>query len=117
MPNLSFANIKLTKWFWPPAALLLVLLLGIIDYETGDYSLIVYYTIPVSIGSWFVGSGFGISMAVISGTVRFCADRATYANFSFINYLNVAQDTVYLLIIAIIIANLRSKLSGDKNDS
>jgi hypothetical protein len=114
MPNAQYYWARLPKWFWVGADLLLVLLLGIIDYMTGDYSLIIYYMIPVVLGSWFIGAGFGIAVAVTSGLVRFCADYATYTDFSFINYLNVAQDAIFLLIIALITANLRTRLEGKK---
>jgi K+-sensing histidine kinase KdpD len=112
MPNVQSYWARLPKWFWVGVDLLLVLLLGIIDYMTGDYSLIIYYMIPVVLGSWFTGAGFGIAVAVISGLVRFCADYATYTDFTFINYLNVAQDAIFLLIIALITANLRTRLEG-----
>ena len=105
---------RLPKWFWVVADLLLVLLLGIIDYITGDYSLIIYYMIPVILGSWFIGLGFGVVVAVISGLVRFCADYATYTALSFANYLNIAQDSLFLLVIAVISANLRTRLEGNK---
>ena len=117
MPNALIYKGRLPKWFWLMADLLLVLLLGVIDYKTGDYSLIIYYMIPVVLGSWFTGAGFGIAVAVISGLVRFCADYATYTDFSFVNYLNVAQDALFLLIIAVITANLRTRLEGDKAGS
>jgi len=73
--------------------------------------------IPVVLGSWFTGTGFGIAVAVISGLVRFCADYATYADFSFVNYLNVVQDAIFLIIIAFITANLRTRLEGIKTGS
>jgi len=105
---------RLPKWLWVSADLLLVFLLGIIDYITGDYSLIIYYMIPVVLGSWFIGLGFGVAVAVISGLVRFCADYATYTVLSLANYLNVAQDALFLLMIAVISANLRTRLEGNK---
>jgi hypothetical protein len=105
---------RLPKWFWVGADLLFVLLLGIIDYITGDYSLIIYYMIPVVLGSWFTGLGFGIAVAVISGLVRFCADYATYTDLTLANYLNVTQDALFLLVIAVISANLRTRLEGNK---
>lgn len=117
MPNARIYKGRLPKWFWVMTDLLLVLLLGVIDYKTGDYSLIIYYMIPVVLGSWFTGAGFGIAVAVISGLVRFCADYATYTDFSFVNYLNVAQDALFLLIIAVITANLRTRLEGNKAGS
>ncbi len=112
MPNAQSYRARLPKWFWVGIDLLLVLLLGIIDYMTGDYSLIIYYMIPVVLGSWFTGAGFGIAVAVISGLVRFCADSATYTDLTFANYLNIAQDVIFLLIIALITANLRTRLEG-----
>jgi hypothetical protein len=114
MPKARIYWAGLPKWFWVGADLLLVFLLGVIDYMTGDYSLIIYYMIPVVLGSWIIGAGFGIAVAVISGLVRFSADYATYTEFSFVNYLNVAQDTIFLLIIAFITANLRARLEGNK---
>jgi len=116
MPNARINKGRLPKWFWIVADLLIVSLLGVIDYKTGDYSLIIYYMIPVVLGSWFTGAGFGIAVAVFSGFVRFCADYETYADLSFVNYLNVAQDTIFLLIIAVITANLRTRLEGNKAD-
>lgn len=117
MPNARIYKGRLPKWFWVMTNLLLVLLLGFIDYKTGDYSLIIYYMIPVVLGSWFTGAGFGIAVAVISGLVRFCADYATYTDFSFVNYLNLAQDALFLLIIAVITANLHTRLEGNKAGS
>lgn len=102
------------KWFWVVAVMLLVFLLGIIDYETGDYSIIVFYMIPVVLGTWFTGARFGISVAVISGFVRLYADYATYTIFSSANYVNVAEDALFLLIIAGLTAILRKTLKGNK---
>jgi K+-sensing histidine kinase KdpD len=102
------------KWFWVVAVMLLVFLLGIIDYETGDYSIIVFYMIPVVLGTWFTGARFGISVAVISGFVRLFADYATYTVFSSANYVNVAEDALFLLIIAGLTAFLRKLLKVNK---
>lgn len=101
---------RLPKWFWVVTDVLFVFLLGVIDYMTGDYSLIIYYMIPVALGSWFLGAGCGLFVAVISGVVRFCADYATYTDFTFVNYLNLAQDAIFLLAIAVITTVLRAKL-------
>ena len=114
MPNARIHWSTLPKWSLAVTDLLLVLLLGVIDYISGDYSLIIYYMIPVVLGSWIIGAGFGIAVAVISGLVRFSADYASYTEFSFVNYLNVAQDTIFLFIIAFITANLRARLEGNK---
>jgi hypothetical protein len=105
---------RLPKWFWVGADLLLVFLLGVIDYRTGDYSIIIFYMIPVVLGSWFTGVRFGMTVAVFSGFVRFCVAYAAYKDLTFVNYLNVAEDTLFLLVIAGITALLRTKLEGKK---
>ena len=105
----------LPGWFWVVAVTLLVFLLGIIDYETGDYSIIVFYMIPVVLGTWFTGTRFGIAVAVISGFVRLYADYETYTVFSSANYVNVAEDTLFLLIIAGLTTILRKMFRGNKS--
>lgn len=44
--------------------LLLSLLLGVADYITGDFSLSLFYFLPIAFASWFIGkrAGFFISM-------------------------------------------------------
>ena len=73
MPNARIHWATFPKWSLAVADLLLVLLLGVIDYMSGDYSLIIYYMIPVVLGSWFAELDFGVAVAVIRGLVRFCA--------------------------------------------
>jgi uncharacterized membrane protein len=114
MPQMRIFTGRLPKWFWVVAVMLLVFLLGIIDYETGDYSIIVFYMIPVVLATWFTGARFGITVAVISGFVRLYADYETYTVFSSANYFNVAEDALFLLIIAGLTAILRRMLKGKK---
>jgi hypothetical protein len=114
MPRMRILIGRLPKWFWAVAAMLLVFLLGIIDYETGDYSIIVFYMIPVVLGTWFTGVRFGMAVAVTSGFVRLYADYATYTVFSSANYIDVAEDALFLLMIAGLTAILCKMLKGEK---
>lgn len=114
IPQMRYFIDRLPKWFWVVAVMLLVFLLGIIDYGTGDYSIIIFYMIPVVLGTWFTGVCFGMAVAVISGFVRLYADHATYTVFSTANYVNVAEDALFLLIIAGLTAILRKMLKGNK---
>jgi uncharacterized membrane protein len=114
MPDRRINVDRLPKRFWVAANLLLVILLGVIDYETGDYSMIVFYMIPVVMGSWFMGVRFGIAVAIICGFVRLYADYETYTVFSFASYMNVAQDALFLLATACIASILRKMLKGNK---
>ncbi len=106
---------RLPRWLLVSADLLLVFILGFIDYATGDYSILAFYMIPVALGSWFIGARFGICLAVISGFVRFCADYQTFVDVSFVRYWNVTEDALFLLITAAMTALLR--LTLERNDA
>jgi hypothetical protein len=97
-------------WFWVVADLLLVGILGVIDYETGDYSILIFYMVPVALGSWFTSIRFGFIVAVICGVARLYADYQTYVNFSAARYLNIVGDVLFLLITAVIASTVRKML-------
>jgi hypothetical protein len=95
-----------------PAIIILILILGIIDYKTGDYSMLVFYMIPVALGTWFIGIRFGLIVAVISGFVRLYADYNTYADFTYYRYMNVVEDMFFLLMISFMTLIVRKMLGG-----
>jgi hypothetical protein len=99
-----------TRKVWAVADLLLVAMLGVIDYMTGDYSILIFYIIPVALGSWFSGVRFGLSVAIISGAARLYADYQTYVNFSSVRYLNIVGDVLFLLMVALIASIVRKML-------
>jgi len=96
--------------------IIIVALLGLIDYATGDYSMLVFYFFPVAMGTWFLGIRFGLVMALFSGLVRFCADYNTYAVFTFICGLNIAKDTSFFMIISVATTLVRRMLETDVKD-
>src|SRR5689334_13562431 len=57
-------------------SLVLLLMLGWLDYITGDYSLIIFYLIPVSLTSWFVSRRCGLLICFLTLAVRVLADEA-----------------------------------------
>jgi len=47
---------------------LLVGFIGWLDYITGfENSLLIFYLAPIAIGTWFLGIGFGIAIAILCG--------------------------------------------------
>src|SRR5512138_3307419 len=48
-------------------SLLLVALLGVIDYQTGEFALTSFYLVPVFVAGWFVGRRAGIAVCVAAG--------------------------------------------------
>ena len=58
-------------------SLVLVCIIGYIDFRTGyERSLSLFYLIPISIGTWFVGLIFGLTIATLSVVVWVVSDLA-----------------------------------------
>jgi signal transduction histidine kinase len=56
---------------------LLVGLIGWLDYITGfENSLLIFYLAPIAIGTWFLGIGFGIAIAILCVIATILADLA-----------------------------------------
>ncbi len=63
-------------------SLILLAMLGWVDYLTGDYSLIVFYLIPVSLVAWFVSKTGGMLFCILALATRFAVNEAP-ASFTF----------------------------------
>ena len=98
--------------------LILLLLLGWIDYKTGDYSLIVFYLVPVSLAAWFVGRSAGMMFCVLALVTRFTANAAG-GHFSLTNrslhYWNECVELLFLLIMSLLFSTLRKTLDTEKS--
>ncbi len=100
------------KWLIVVAGLLLVILIGIIDYLTGDYSLLIFYLMPISLVSWFAGHRAGLVIAFLSGCARFTSDFALAVNIRHL-YWNSLEEGMFLLIVALLISLLRHALEKE----
>jgi signal transduction histidine kinase len=53
-------------------------LVGLADYWTGyERSMLIFYLIPITLGTWFVGRGFGMFLSVLSITTSIISDIAS----------------------------------------
>ena len=101
------------KWLMMVIGLLLVAVIGYIDYLTGDYSLLIFYLFPISLVSWFVDFWWGGVTAVLCGSSRFAADYSFVTNVRRL-YWNTLEDTTFLVIVAFLIFFLRKSLKPDR---
>lgn len=115
---------KITDIFLPRSpvtvltiSLCLLLLLGLLDHITGDYSLIVFYLIPVSLVAWFVSKPSGIMFCFLSTLVRLTVDESP-TSFSFshsiLHYWNDLIEFLFLLIMSLLFSALKSNLDKEK---
>jgi len=94
-----------------------LLFLGWLDIITGDYSLIVFYLIPVSFAAWFVGKRSGLLFCLLSLIVRVIADEATRQSFvshSALHYWNEVIEFIFLLIMSLLFSALKKNLDNEK---
>ncbi len=98
-------------------SVLFLLLLGWVDTATGDYSLIVFYLVPVSLVAWFIGKRSGILFCVLSVIVRIISDESS-TSFSFshpmLHYWNELIELLFLLIMSTLFSALRKNIDNEK---
>ncbi|MEI6305273.1 MAG: hypothetical protein WCP33_00475 [Deltaproteobacteria bacterium] len=95
-------------------SLLILVLLGWLDYLTGDYSLIIFYLIPVGLATWYTGKESGLIFSALSFFTRLLADAASISfelHASTMYYWNVFVEFVFLLIMSLLISVLKKNLA------
>jgi diguanylate cyclase (GGDEF)-like protein len=69
--------------FWIITSLLLVVVLGILDYLTGnEYSFSLFYLIPISLIAWYVNRPTGIFISILIAVTWLVADLILGADYS-----------------------------------
>jgi len=90
--------------------LIIVLLLGLIDYITGiEFSFSIFYFLPIIIASWYIGTKTGIFFSFVCVTTWFSADffgEHIYSSGYFLAW-NTMMRLFIFLIISITICNLK----------
>ena len=96
---------------------LLLLFIGWLDIITGDYSLIVFYLIPISIVAWFVGNRSGVLFCLLAIIVRVIADEWTSPpniTHSVLHYWNETVELLFLIIMSLLFSALKKNLDNKK---
>ena len=98
-------------------SLALLALLGWLDHVTGDYSLIIFYVIPVSLVAWFVSRTNGMLFCLLALAIRFIADVLPgpyMVRNSELHFWNVCVEFLFLLLMSLLFSALRSTLDSEK---
>lgn len=93
-----------------------VLLLGYIDYITGDFSLLIFYLCPIALVSWFAGKYSGIFISIASGLVWYLAETALlpYYSYPIAHHWNVITKLEFLVIFSYLLSSLKEVLEHEK---
>lgn len=97
--------------------LVFMLCLAWIDIITGEYSLIVFYLIPVSLSAWFVNKQSGILFCLLAVVVRVIADewsRPHLFTHSVLHYWNELVEFLFLLVMSLLFSALKKNLENEK---
>ncbi|HNB53362.1 MAG TPA: GGDEF domain-containing protein [Anaerolineales bacterium] len=97
--------------------LLLVLLLGGVDYLIGyEISFSIFYTLPVSLAAFALGKRSGIFFSFLCGCVWLLADWLAGQTYSslLIAFWNALTRILFFLLITILLAELRNALDAQR---
>ncbi|GFO54355.1 hypothetical protein GMSM_13620 [Geomonas sp. Red276] len=103
---------RMPAWLLMLAALVMVVGLGYIDFLTGDYSILIFYVIPIFMVAWGAGRWGAVAIAVASGIARVVSDYYSYSDSQF-RYWNSLQDTAFLIMVGVLVALVKKLLSEE----
>lgn len=98
-------------------SLILVILLGAIDYLTGfEISFSIFYMIPIAIGAWYAGNRTGYALCLCSAFSWLVVDMSTNHMYSHpvIPFWNAGVRLSFFSVIAYLLINLNSSMEREK---
>jgi hypothetical protein len=94
---------------------MLVALIGYIDFMTGDYSVLIFYAIPIGLAAWSFGDWGAITVAVLAGCARYLSDINSYSAGKVRNW-NSLEDMLFLLILGLLVSAIKRLLEEEKKE-
>ncbi len=90
------------------ALCLIQLLIGWLDYITGDYALSLFYLLPILVGTWIAGRVVGVVTALVASGCWFAAELVLHEglNLELTVWNSVSRLAVFLLL-AVFVDRLR----------
>jgi predicted signal transduction protein with EAL and GGDEF domain len=111
---------KRSKLFFIVLGFLLLLLVGEMDYLTGtEISCVIFYLLPISLVTWFVGRLTGILLSSASAITWFIADLmggAVYQHY-LIPYWNAIIIFGFFSIFTYVLSALKNRVEHEKKEA
>jgi diguanylate cyclase (GGDEF)-like protein len=109
------------KAFHLTAGLLLIILLGGVDYLNGpDVSFLIFYTAPILLAAWYVGRGAGLLMCAATGlswfAVAYASPEQHFTN-PLIAFWNAAARLGFMLILAHVASGFKASLEQERESA
>jgi len=104
---------RLPIWLSILIEIVLIVVIGYIDYLTGDYSILIFYAIPIGLAAWSLGDWGAVSMAIAAGFARYLSDINSYASGK-VRYWNSVEDMLFLLILGLLVSAIKRLLDEER---
>ena len=91
----------------------LSLLLGVADYITGDFSLSLFYFLPIAFASWFIGKKAGFFISILCSAELFLADQLvapSYVSIVSIRSWNALMEVCLLLLTGYLLSKVKTEM-------
>ena len=102
-------------WFLVFIGLSLISVIGYIDYLTHDYSLLIFYALPVGLIAWFLGDKGAVTISLASGFARYISDYYSYSPNNF-RYWTSIEDMLFLLIAGLVLSAVKRLLDQERGE-
>ncbi len=89
---------------------LLVIVLGYVDYVTGDYSLLLFYLGPVALVSWLSGARGAVLVSLLSGLARYLSDYYSHSALTFKPW-NSLEDMALIAAVSILVLVMKKMMA------
>ncbi len=105
------------RWLILTVCLVITASIGLLDYVTGDLSLLIFYIIPIFLAAWFLDKADGIFITLLCGA-ELCAIDSFLAPsdmplFS-VRTWNSIMETLLLIFASYIMATLKNELEQNR---
>jgi purine-cytosine permease-like protein len=102
-------------WFLVLIGLSLVAAIGFLDYLTEDYSLLIFYAIPVGLIAWLLGDKGALIISLAAGFARYISDYYSYSPSDF-RYWTSIEDMLFLLIAGLVLSAVKRLLDLENKE-
>jgi light-regulated signal transduction histidine kinase (bacteriophytochrome) len=100
--------------------LLLCLLVGAADYSTGDFSLSLFYFVPIALASWFIRNRAGIYIAIVCSVELYIINLVAApekALFVSLRSWNALMEVCFLFLATYLTSKVRIEMDKSKQRS
>jgi diguanylate cyclase (GGDEF)-like protein len=115
--NISEYFNKQSKPYLITISFILVILIGIADYLTGEeISSAIFYLLPVSLASWFISKRSGVLVSIVSTITWITADLMSRKSFlhPLVHFWNTIVSLSFFLIVSYILSALKTSLDRER---